>query len=95
MNEFYFHVVLLQVFSSVHISQLVSMYKEETTTSQQLILQIIHCVAVHSPTVVFGFYPHFTDDSKFPITSLKDRAPILTALTEHSEVFKGYNLRWF
>ena len=64
------------------------MYKEETTTSQQLILQIIHRVAVHSPTVVFGFYPHFTDDSKFPITSLKDRAPILTALTEQSEVIE-------
>ena len=86
INDFTLTSSFLQVFSSEHICQLVNMYRQETTTSQQLILQIIHRVALHSPAVVFGLYSHFTDDNKFPVTSLKDRAPILAALTQHNEV---------
>ena len=83
---------IFQVFSPEHISQLVSMYKHETTRSQQMILQIIHQVALHYPAKVFGCYPHLTDDTKFPVTSLKNRAPILAALTQHSEVNREFFL---
>ena len=71
---------VFQLFSSENINQLVGMYRHETETSPLLILEIIHRVAQHSPGVVFGRYAQLIDDTKFPATSLKHRAPILASL---------------